>query len=84
MSGHAICSPSIARTVKKAGGDAVIIQSEEEAGKTGGYGSASPYFGFLMSGGSKTITVMLVVKYLPDGERAVNGLNSFDGESDSG
>ncbi|MBC2652052.1 hypothetical protein H7F50_19100 [Novosphingobium flavum] len=72
--GHAVGSPSIAAKVKKAGGDAVIIQSENEAGHGGGYssttGSASGglgwLFGFGASGGSKTITRMVVVKYLPD------------------
>jgi hypothetical protein len=65
-SGHAIGSPSIGAKVKKAGGDAVIVESQEEAGKTGGYGSATGFFGFLAMGGSKTITRMLVIKYLPD------------------
>lgn len=72
--GHAVGSPSIASKVKKAGGDAVIIQSQDEAGHGGGFsttnGSASGGFGSLfglgMSGGSKTITRMVVVKYLPD------------------
>lgn len=72
--GHAIGSPSISGKVKKAGGDAVIIQSEDEAGHGGGFssttGGASGGFGWLfglgMSGGSKTITRMVVVKYLPD------------------
>ncbi len=64
-SGHAIGSPNIAAKVKRAGGDAVIVESQEEAGKTGGYGSATGFFGFLAMGGSKTITRMLVVKYLP-------------------
>ena len=64
--GHAIGSPSIAEKVKKAGGDAVIVQSQEEAGRTGGYGSGSGAFAFLAMGGSKTITSMLVVKYLPE------------------
>jgi len=64
--GHAIGSPSIAAKVKKAGGDAVIVESQEEAGKSGGYGAANPFFGWMASGGSKTVTRMLVVKYLPD------------------
>lgn len=72
--GHAIGSPSIASKVKNAGGDAVIVQSEDEAGHGGGFsstsGSASGGLGWLfglgMSGGSKTVTRMLVVKYLPD------------------
>ena len=64
--GHAIGSPSIAEKVNKAGGNAVIIQSEDEAGHSGGYGSASGGLGFLFSGGSKTVTKMVVVKYLPD------------------
>ncbi len=65
-SGNAIGSPNIAGKVKKAGGHAVIVESQEEAGKTGGIGNASPFFGFFAMGGSKTITRMLVVKYLPD------------------
>ena len=72
--GHAIGSPSLANKVKIAGGDAVIIQSENEAGHGGGYSSASGsasgglgwLFGLGMSGGSKTVTRMVVVKYLPD------------------
>lgn len=64
--GHAVGSPSVASKLKRAGGDAVIVQSQEEAGKTGGYGSATGLFGFLAMGGSKTITAMLVVKYLPE------------------
>ena len=63
--GHAIGSPEIAAKVKKAGGVAVIVQNQEEAGKTGGIGSLSGSLGFLALGGSKTITTMLVVKYLP-------------------
>ncbi|WP_397589190.1 hypothetical protein [Sphingorhabdus sp.] len=64
--GHAIGSPSIASKVKRAGGNAVIVESQDEVGKTGGFGSASPFFGFLAMGGSKTVTRMIVVKYLPD------------------
>jgi hypothetical protein len=68
--GHAIGSPSIASKVKSAGGDAVIVQSENEAGHGGGFSSGSGGLGWLfglgMSGGSKTVTRMLVVKYLPD------------------
>ena len=72
---------SIAKKVKLAGGDAVIIQSEDEAGHGGGYsstnGNASGGFGWLfgfgMSGGSKTITRMVVVKYLPDEPEAQPG-----------
>ncbi|MCX7267145.1 MAG: hypothetical protein NTU75_01245, partial [Sphingomonadales bacterium] len=61
--GHAIGSPSIASKVKRAGGNAVIVESQEEVGKTGGVGSASPLFGFLAMGGSKSVTRMLVIKY---------------------
>lgn len=64
--GHAVGSPSIARKVKNAGGDAVIIESQEEAGKGGSFGTANNFFGFFASGSSKTVTRMLVVKYLPD------------------
>jgi hypothetical protein len=64
--GHAIGSPSIAKKVKAAGGDAVIVQSQNEAGHTGGYGFGSGFAAFLAMGGSKTMTAMLVVKYLPD------------------
>lgn len=64
--GHAIGSRSIAAKVREAGGDAIVIQSQQEAGSTGGFGSASGTFGFLAMGGSKTITTMLVIKYLPD------------------
>lgn len=63
--GHAIGSPNIAGKVKKAGGDAVIIQSQEEAGKSGSIGTGL-WGGMFIGGSSKTITVMLVVKYLPD------------------
>jgi len=63
--GHAIGSPNIAKKVKAAGGDAVVIQSQEEAGKHGSFGTG--YLGGLfMGGGSKTITTMLVIRYLPD------------------
>lgn len=62
--GQAIGSPKIAGKVKKAGGHAVIVESQEEAGKSGGGGSANQFFGFFAAGGSKTITRMLVVKYL--------------------
>jgi len=62
----AIGSPKVARLTKAAGGDAVIIQSREEAGKAAGYGAAYPSLGYFFSGGSKTITVMLAVKYLLD------------------
>lgn len=64
--GHAIGSPNIAGKVKRAGGDAVIIESQDEAGKSGGYGSANSFGGWFASGGSKTITRMLVIKYLPE------------------
>jgi hypothetical protein len=64
--GHAIGSPSIASKVKRAGGDAVIIESQDEVGKTGGIGSASSFFGFLAMGGSKSVTRMVVIKYLPN------------------
>lgn len=64
--GHAIGSPSIAKKVKAAGGDGVILQTQEEAGKSGGYGSSNQFFGWFAAGGSKTITRMLVVKYLPN------------------
>lgn len=64
--GHAIGSRSVAAKVKKAGGDAVIVQSQEEAGKGAGVGYVGSGMGFLGLGGSKTITIMLVVKYLPD------------------
>ncbi|MFM7029073.1 MAG: hypothetical protein ACKOXK_10420 [Chakrabartia sp.] len=64
--GQAIGSPNIAGKVKKAGGDAVIVESQEEAGKLGGGGAANQFFGFFATGGSKTITRMLVVKYLPE------------------
>jgi hypothetical protein len=62
--GNAIGSPSIAKKVRAAGGDAVIMQAQNETGSSGGYGSATGTFGFMAMGGSKTITTMLVVKYL--------------------
>lgn len=65
-SGNAIGSPNIAGKVKKAGGHAVIVESQDEVGKSGGFGTASPFFGWFASGGSKTITRMRVVKYLPE------------------
>jgi hypothetical protein len=64
--GQAIGSPKIAKKVKAAGGDAVIIQTQEEAGQSGGLASGNPFYAWGMSGGSKTITRMLVVRYLPD------------------
>ena len=64
--GHAIGSPNIAGKVKRAGGDAVIVQNQEEAGKSAGGGFFGNGYGFMGMGGSKTITTMLVVKYLPD------------------
>lgn len=69
--GHAIGSPNIANKVKKAGGDAVIIQSQDEAGKNGSFGTGL-WGGMFMGGGSKTITVMLVVKYLPEAPTAAS------------
>lgn len=63
--GHAVGSPNIAKKVRKAGGDAVIIQSQDEAGKAGSYGTGL-LGGLFMGGGSKTVTRMLVIKYLPD------------------
>jgi len=64
--GHAIGSPSIAGKVKAAGGDAVIVQSQEEGGRGGGAGFGTGLSAFFAMGGSKTMTSMLVVKYLPD------------------
>lgn len=64
--GQAVGSPGVARKVKKAGGDAVIIESQEEAGKGGGAGYGTGLFGILAMGGSKTITRMLVIRYMPD------------------
>lgn len=64
--GRAVGSPSIARKVKQAGGDAVILQSQQESGSGGGYGAVGNQFGFLAMGGSKTVTAMLAVKYLSD------------------
>jgi hypothetical protein len=64
--GQAVGSPSIAKKVKAAGGNAVIIQSQEEAGKSGGLASGNQFYAWVMSGGSKTITRMLVVRYLPE------------------
>lgn len=59
--GRAVGSPNVARKVKAAGGDAVIVETQEEAGKTGGGG----FNGFFAFGGSKTMTRMLAIKYLP-------------------
>lgn len=63
--GGAIGSRNIANKVKKAGGNAVIIQSQEEAGSTGSFGTGQ-IGGLFLGGGSKTITRMVVVKYLPE------------------
>lgn len=63
--GQAVGSPNVAKKVKKAGGDAVIVQSQDEKGNSGSAGTGF-LNGLFMGGGSKTITVMLVVKYLPD------------------
>lgn len=78
--GHAIGSPSIAKKVRKAGGDAVIVLSENEAGHSGGFSSTTGFasggfgwlFGMGLSGGSKTITRMVAVKYLPE-TQAIDG-----------
>lgn len=59
--GHAVGSPKVARLVRDAGGDAVIISSQTEGGATGGGG----FGGIFALGGSKTMTTMVVVKYLP-------------------
>ena len=64
--GHAIGSPTVAKKVKAAGGDAVIMTAQDEAGQGGGAGIAGTGFGFLGMGGSKTITKMTVIKYLLD------------------
>ena len=61
--GQAVGSPNIAKKVKAAGGDAVILQTQEEAGQSGGLGSGNPFYAWGMSGGSKTVTRILVVKY---------------------
>lgn len=58
--GRAIGSPAVAGKVKKAGGNAVIVQSQTEGGATGGGG----FGGIFALGGSKTMTTMLVVRYL--------------------
>lgn len=58
--GKAIGSPRLAGKVKKAGGNAVIVQSQTEGGATGGAGIG----GIFALGGSKTMTTMLVVRYL--------------------
>ena len=63
--GQAIGSPSIAKKVKKAGGHAVILQTQDEAGSTGSFGTGL-LSGLFMGGGSKTITRMIVVQYLAD------------------
>jgi hypothetical protein len=64
--GHAVGSRTVAKRVKAAGGDAVVIQSQEEAGGGAGAGGGGVWGGIFAMGGSKTITNMLVVKYLPD------------------
>jgi hypothetical protein len=64
--GQAVGSPRIAKKVRQAGGHAVIVETQVEAGSSGGGGTANQFFGMLAMGGSKTITRMLVVKYLPD------------------
>lgn len=63
--GQAIGSPNIAKKVKKAGGHAVIIQSQDEAGSSGSVGTGQ-FGGMFAGGGSKTITRMIVVEYLPE------------------
>jgi len=74
--GNAIGSRTVAKKVKQAGGDAVIIQSEEEAGSTGGAGTGAVLGGFFAMGGSKTITKMLVVKYLPEADASTTPQHS--------
>lgn len=58
--GHAVGSPKVARLVKEAGGDGVIIASQTEGGSTGGGG----FGGLYAMGGSKTMTTMLVIRYI--------------------
>lgn len=60
--GHAVGSPKVASKAKSIGGDAVILESQDEAGNSGGGG----FWGLFAMGGSKTITRMLVIRYLPD------------------
>lgn len=68
--GQAVGSPTVAKKVKKAGGNAVIVQSQDEKGNSGSAGSGI-LNGLFLGGGSKTITVMLVVKYLPEEQAAI-------------
>lgn len=58
--GHAVGSPKVARLVKEAGGDGVIIASQTEGGSTGGGG----FGGIYAMGGSETMTTMVVIRYL--------------------
>ena len=64
--GHAIGSPTVAKKVKQAGGDAVIMLDQKDAGVgSSGFGSLFGGTGsFFAMGGSKTTTTFVVVKYL--------------------
>lgn len=66
--GHAVGSPSIARKVLKAGGNAVILLDQQDVGTGGGgFGNLSGGWGsFFSVGTSKTTTVFVVVKYLDE------------------
>ena len=62
--GHAVGSPKIAKQVKQAHGDAVIFLSQEESGQHGSMGTGM-LGGLFLGGGSKTVSRMLVIRYLP-------------------
>ncbi len=59
--GHAIGSPTIAKKVLNAGGNAVIVQSVSETGSQG----ATGLLGLLTTNNMKTTTTMIAIRYLP-------------------
>lgn len=58
-------SPTVAKRAKQAGGDAVILEKQDEAGSAGGAGYSNSILGLMAMGGSKTLTAFVVIKYLP-------------------
>ena len=64
--GHAIGSPTVAKKVKRAGGSAVIMLDQNDvAGSSAAFGSFYGGTGtFFGGGGSKTLTIFMVVRYL--------------------
>ena len=64
--GHAVGSPKVAKLVKEAGGDAVLVvnQNTVGSGSVGGGSFANGLASFFSMGTTKTMTVFAVIKYL--------------------